>query len=168
MEAKMPTPANGVKSSCDIAEIKRFAILCYPPGSVIELRAPKTRQKTQSGYFSDLDKLAQAAASLSGQCPSICATLNEVKPELLARSSNRLTPYCEITTADQDIISRRKLPIDFDAVRPTGISSNDTEHQAALVKAEECAAYLVTLGFPEDSIIIADSGNGSNSADAAN
>jgi hypothetical protein len=146
--------------TADIAEIKRFLELCFPPGSVIELRAPKTRKKVQSGYFSDFDKLVQAAASFSGQCPGVYVTLNELKPELLARSVNRVTPFCEVTTSDDDVVRRRYVSIDVDATRPPNISSTDAQHEAALRKAQECTEYLITLGFPRDSIIIGDSGNG--------
>jgi putative DNA primase/helicase len=144
----------------DLAEIKRAIALFYKPDDVVEIRAPKTQQKTLSGYFDDHKKLAEAAASISGKSPGTYVVMNEVRTELLARSANRVTPYAETTTADSDIVRRRWLLGDFDAVRPAGISASDAEHGSAIAKAQECAAYLVTLGFPEDSIIIADSGNG--------
>lgn len=46
--------------AADLAEIKRAIALFFRPGGIVELRAPKSRKKTQSGYFSDFDKLAQA------------------------------------------------------------------------------------------------------------
>jgi hypothetical protein len=79
---------------------------------------------------------------------------------LLARSANRLTEYAKHTTADVDIIARRWLLIDFDPVRPVGISSTDPEHEAALGRARVCSDWLRSLGWPAP--ILADSGNGAH------
>lgn len=155
------TPSGTAKAlRCDPAEIRRALSLFFESGDVVELRALNTAKGTQSGYFDDLSKLADAAAQLSGQSPGTYVVLNRITPELLARSVNRVTPYCKVTTADRDIVLRRWLPIDFDAVRPTGVSANDVEHKSALAKARECAAYLATVGFPRNSMLIIDSGNG--------
>jgi hypothetical protein len=120
-----------------LAEIKRALALFFAPGDVVEIRALKTPKKTQSGYFTDHDKLAEAAAALSGQSPGTYVVMNKVRMELLARSANRVTPYAETTTADSDIMRRRWLLVDFDAFRPAGISSSVSEHEAALTRAQE-------------------------------
>src|SRR5438552_866101 len=132
------------------------------PGSVGELRVLNTSEKTVSGYFTDFAKLAAEAARWSGQAPAVYVTLNPIKPELLARASNRAIPYAKITTADNDILKRRWLLIDFDPVRPTGISSTDAEHDAALKRAREVRAWLIEQGVPGNAMILADSGNGAH------
>jgi len=67
----------------------------------------------------------------------------------------------DATTADSDIIRRRWFPIDIDPVRPSGVSSTDEEHQAAIVRAAEIAAYLGReRGWPDP--VMADSGNGAH------
>jgi hypothetical protein len=129
-------------------------------GDVAELRVLNTRRGTVSGYYTDLRKMALAAAHWSGKAPGVYFTLNPVRPDLLARAANRWTEYSRCTTADGDILCRRWLPIDFDPKRPAGISSTETEHQAALERARECRAYLERCGWPRP--LFADSGNGAH------
>ena len=145
------------------AEVIRPALdVVLEPGSVAELRVLKTgNTKTVSGYFNDFDKLAEAGAEWSGQAPGVYITLNPVLPDLLARRFNRAKGWAENTTTDSQIVRRRWLPLDFDPVRPSGISSTGAEHEAALERAEECRVWLVGLGFSPDSLVLADSGNGS-------
>ena len=142
----------------DITEIRRAVSLLLELGYVYEVRA--FGKGTTSGYFDDPEKLAQAAANLSGKVPGVYVTLNPVLPDLLARSANRLSQYARATTSDTQIVKRRWLPIDFDSKRPSGISSTDAEHEAALERAGECREWLRSQGWPEP--IYADSGNGAH------
>ena len=144
----------------DPGYILKTLTLLFRPGQVVELRAPHTRKGTLSGYFDNFDKLADAAAELSGTVPGVYVTLNPVRPELLARSSNRVEAYAKHTTADSDTVTRCWLPIDFDAVRPSGISSTDLERQSAIARAGEARAWLENLGYPKG--IFADSANGAH------
>ncbi len=148
----------------DGTEVIRKALdVVLEPGSVAELRVPNTgNTKTVSGYFDDYDELAEAAAEWSGRAPGVYITLNPVLPALLARRANRAKGYADNLTTDKQIVRRRWLPLDFDAVRPSGISSTNAEHEAALERAEECRDWLVGLGFSLDSLVLADSGNGSH------
>lgn len=127
-------------------------------GEVTELRV-KTSRGTDSGYFNDSRMLAENAADYDGKVPAIYFTLNPVKPDLLARAVNRIR-QAKSTTSDTDIEYRRWLPIDFDPVRPAGISSTDEEHQVALTMAEEVRQFLEEKGWSEP--IFADSGNGAH------
>lgn len=104
--------------------------------------------------------MAACAERFSGRVPAVYFTLNPVVPELLARASNRVIENARATTTDREIVKRRWLPIDFDALRPAGISSTDAEHEAALDKAIECLAFLRQQGWPDP--IYADSGNGAH------
>jgi hypothetical protein len=83
-----------------------------------------------------------------------------VNPALLARSSNKYAVNVKITTSDQDITRRTWLPIDFDPVRPSGVSSTEAEHEAALKRAQQVRAWLREQGWSEP--IYADSGNGAH------
>ena len=105
------------------------------PGGVAELRVLNTNQATISGYFDDTERLVAQAKQWSGKAPGVYVTLNPVDPILLARAVNRLKTYAKHTTSDSDILKRRWLPLDFDPVRPSGISSTDREHDAALNRA---------------------------------
>ena len=134
------------------------------PGKIAEVRA-LADQHTHSGYFSDPDALIRAVEPLDTDTSvlGIYVTLNEVNPALLARRANRIKMRLsrkDATTGDADILRRCWLPIDIDPKRPSGVSSTDEEHGLALAKADEIAAWLASLGFPEP--ISGDSGNGAH------
>lgn len=147
----------------DEREICRTLSLLAPTG-IIELRAPKarlgSRLGTASGYFDNYDAAIKAAIALSGKAPAVYLTLNQPNPALLGRAANRLNPRADQTTTDAEIITRRWLLLDFDPVRPTGISSNEREHSAALECACACREWLTAQGWPLP--IYADSGNGAH------
>ncbi len=149
-------------STFDRADILRSYRLFHSEGDVVELRIPKAgRYKTISGYFDNSSAFADAVVGLADEeFKGYYFTLNEINPDLIARSANTYKKYAEETTADKDIIRRRWLPIDFDVVRPAGISSTDDEHAAALKLAREIKGGLISKGWPENAFILADSGNG--------
>lgn len=142
------------------AIIEHFAPL-WQSGDVREVRilgAAERNNRTDSGYFDSLDKLADAVAVGPYLNSKTYVTINPVKPELLARSANRMTTYAKQTTTDQDVLCRRYLPMDFDPARLAGISSTDAEHEAALQAARDVREWLRGQGWPEPTL--ADSGNG--------
>jgi hypothetical protein len=133
------------------------------PGSVAEIRIMDPYDHkgwTDSGYFNDFEKMASRAAQKSGHAPTVFFTLNPVKPALLARAVNRIEPRADKTTTDAEILRRRWFPVDIDPSRPSGISSTDAEHAAALAKAQEIKAALTAEGWPMP--VAGDSGNGAN------
>ncbi|MDD3091865.1 MAG: hypothetical protein PHG80_09565 [Methanoregulaceae archaeon] len=146
-------------------EIQRALATLFRDGGVVELRA-LTDYLVHSGYFDNLDVLAEKAANLDTlpEVAGIYVTLNTVDPALLSRRANRVKMNLgrkDSTTSDADVVRRRWLPIDLDPVRPSGVSSTDEEHQAAIVRAAEIAAYLgKEQGWPAP--IMADSGNGAH------
>src|ERR1700737_2302092 len=125
-------------------EILRALELLYKEGDVRELRMPKSKWGTVSGYFNNLHKLSTAAAEYSGKVPGVYITLNPVNPQLLARAHNRVERYAKWTTPDDDILQRRWLGIDVDPVRPPGISTKDAEHELALSRTREIRDFLRT------------------------
>lgn len=132
-------------------------------GQVVELRVMNVdgrTNRTDSGYFDNLDALAAAAARYSGRAPAVYMTLNPVHPALLARAANRMREYAKTTTSDNDILHRIWFKVDCDAVRPSDISSTDAEHEAALTRAKQVADWLGGRGWPLP--IFADSGNGAH------
>jgi len=145
-------------------EIQRALAVLFPGTGVVELRA-LADYNTHSGYFDDLAELAEKAGQISrlSDVHGVYVTLNEVNPALLSRRANRVKMKLgrkDATTADADIIRRRWLPIDLDPVRPSGVSSTDEEHDAAIAKAKQIAGFLLTIGFPRP--LLADSGNGAH------
>src|SRR5262249_10407498 len=145
----------------DLVTIHRTLTLLHEPGSVVELRILNAgRNGTVSGYFTDRDKLAASAAQWSGQAPGVYVTLNPCNSDLLARAANHIMMRARHTTADANILHRRWLPVDFHPARPSGISSTDAEHTAALEQAAKCRGWLQEHGWPAP--VSADSGNGAH------
>ncbi len=140
-------------------EIVRALETLFEPGAVVELRALKGAE-TVSGYFDDHKSLAREAHRLDERGFAVYVTLNEVDPALLARAANRARKlYRGIpTTSDNDIERRRWLPLDFDPVRPSGVSATDEEKKAAGARALEVRDHLDGRGWPEP--VVGDSGNG--------
>ncbi len=148
----------------EIGVIRDTLSLLFSDGDVVELRALGDGG-VHSGYFSDFDVLADRARAMDAfrDVSGVYVTLNEVNPALLSRRANRVKHHLsrqDATTADADIVRRRWFPIDFDPVRPSGVSSNGEEHAAALVRAKDVAAWLTERGFPVP--VLADSGNGAH------
>ncbi len=152
----------GTKPRADVTEIKQALDVLFRPGDVVELRALEVGGKVHAGYFNSYGRLANEAARLSGQAAGVYVALNSTNPDLLARAANRMVVGLKNVTQDKDIIRRRWLPIDIDAIRPSGISSTDQEHAAAITVAKAIKEYLTELGFPAGSIFTGDSGNGAH------
>ncbi|NPV61327.1 MAG: hypothetical protein HPY61_01630 [Methanotrichaceae archaeon] len=148
----------------DRSDIARTANAFHVPGGVFELRIPKAgKSKTISGYYDDARAFADAVVGLADdEFPGCYFTINSTKPELLARCANQYKRFAEVTTSDADILARRWLPIDLDPARPSGISSSDTEHDAALEMARKIRGWLIERGWPENAFVLADSGNGAH------
>ncbi|MEI6293780.1 MAG: hypothetical protein WCP36_08850, partial [Methanomicrobiales archaeon] len=144
-------------------QIARALALLFDIGQVVELRA-LFGDATASGYYDDMERLASDVEKVEAAQPQgTYVTLNEANPALLSRRANRTKMRLgkkDATTADADIVQRRWFPIDIDAVRPSGVSSTDAEHTAAITKAGRVAQYLTEEGWPAP--IIADSGNGAH------
>lgn len=137
--------------------------LLHAPGEVFEIRALGGKlRRPLSGYFNDHDKAARAAlACVRRGAEGVYVTLNPVNRALLARADNKvIEAQRNASTADKDITRRRWLLIDLDPARPSGISSTEAEHKAALDKAGEIAAWLTRCNWPAP--VLADSGNGAH------
>jgi hypothetical protein len=133
----MELPIRTTAEKINLSEIKRALSILVKPDDVVELRALYTKQATVSGYFIDHEKMAKAGAALSGGASGIYFTINPVNNALLARAENRTEPYAKHTTSDKDITRRRWFPVDSDPNRPSGISSTNAEHEAAMERANE-------------------------------
>ena len=156
-----------INPKTDISEIKRAIALIHQPGDVVELRAFDENGYTHAGYFDNPTKLADEAARLSNR-PDMAGVYiipNLIHKSLLNRAANHLYndhKKEKKTTADANILKRRWFLIDIDAECAAGISSTDEEHKAALETGCNIKNFLVSIGFPKDSIILADSGNGAH------
>ena len=154
--SKLPSEAGPAQVILDA-----LILLCDPAG-VHEIRMLHTKRGTISGYYDaeHRQKMASLAASCSGKVEAVYITLNPCRPECGLRAMNRYVEYARHTTEDSEVTKRRWLPLDFDPVRPAGISSTDEEHEAALLRARDAREWirekLGVLG------LLADSGNGAH------
>lgn len=144
----------------DEAELRRWLSLRQLPCEIRILNCGKYR--TVSGYYDDINQLVDDVVDIYRQesPPAIYTTIQGIKPDLMARSSNKLTMFAkdDSLTKDHHVVQRHWLPIDFDPQRPTGISSTDEEHAASLEAAKKAREYLTSHYWPQP--ILADSGNG--------
>ncbi len=150
-------------ASFDRNDIVRTFQLFHKPGDVVEVRVPRSRKGVVSGYVKDAESFADAAMWVYHNVEysdGIYFTINQLNPDLLARSANTVQPYVRYSTSDENITRRKLLPIDLDPIRPSGISSTEEEHDAARVLARTIKKDLISKGWPEDSFVVADSGNG--------
>lgn len=140
--------------------------LWFREGDVFEIRVLDAttsewmRPHMESGYF-DYEHIPDAAEAISRlrSYRGAYAMVNPVNPDLLARACNRLRGITrEATTADTDILSRRWLLVDCDPKRVSGVSSSDSEHEAAISMACKIRSGLSASGWPDP--IMLDSGNG--------
>ena len=116
-----------------------------------------------SGWFNDPEAAAKLAVKISENITAegIYTTLNPCKPAIHARAKNRLKASVD-RTADNHIKRLKNLLIDVDADPGgvTGVSSTNTDHEAALEMAQAIQADLLREGWPEP--MPADSGNGAH------
>ena len=152
--------------------IERTWDLLKVDNAIVEVRALDCSSKskawdgwatgTVSGYFDDKGAFTEAVIALdkTSKASGIYASLNPVRPDLLARAVNRLIAISKhgTTTDDSHILARRWLLLDFDPIRPTGISSTQDELKAALAAADHAMADLALHGWPAP--VKACSGNG--------
>ena len=138
--------------------IKAALDIIHEAGEVFEIRIPKTKYGTISGYFDDTTLAASLIAKENGKHQAIYATVNPIQPSLIARNSNRLEYGSTTTSVDAEITKRRWFLVDIDPRRPTGISSTDGELQRADVTATMVIEWLSSIGWPAP--LIAQSGNG--------
>lgn len=150
----------------DLAAAAETFRLFVRDGHVTEVRAldaiaPGDRRLgTYSGYFNKAESFARAVGDIRA-AKGIYFTPNPVNPALLARAANRIKRVDRgACTQDHDILSRCYLLIDADPIRPSGISSTDEEHQAAIARVGDIRVHLNARGWPEP--VVADSGNGAH------
>ena len=133
----------------DASAIANGLGLLIEPGSVHELRALDVSTgngwtATLSGYFNNLELMAKSAAKLTGNAVGLYMSVNPVKPELLARCANRVQRAKKgNSTKDLEILCRRRLLVDIDPVRPSGISATAGQHAAALERAWKVRQWLM-------------------------
>jgi len=140
----------------------------FNSGEVVEIRilnatghldGQRIYRKTLSGYFDNHPDFYKALKLLKKLVYSGCYfTLHVIDPRLIGRAFNRIK-VSDIATSKKDILAYRWLPLDFDPVRPTGISSTDIELRESL-ELRELVVPIVRERYGFSSPVLAMSGNG--------
>jgi len=118
------------------------------------------RRPVVAGWFQNMEKAARLIEDIDKiGAEGIYTTLNPCHPAMLSRACERLEAHVE-RTPDAYIAGLRNLLIDLDPRRPSGVSTSDAEHQAALEIGEAIMADLSRAGWPEP--LVGDSGNGAH------
>lgn len=127
--------------------IRQYVQQLIADAGIVEVRHLPTRR---SGTFDDAGRLVEAVRRYRGFGNLYC-TLNEPAVEAL-------NDFGASALRDADIVRIKRLPFDFDPVRPTGAASTPAQVFAARQAAIRLANDLCKLGFPQP--LIARSGNG--------
>ncbi len=137
------------------------------PGEWIELQVlgEKTRYRERSLFAHvDSSEVAHALLDLAEHfsASGIFCIANVINPAVTTRREPRRWHEAlkGTSTTDRDIIARRVLFIDVDALRPSGTSASDDEQAAAAGVALRVHQRLATLLGSEAALAYAHSGNG--------
>jgi len=137
----------------------------HPPGDCFEIRAIGTahngRKLVDAGFFDSQEVAVEAIQRLvsAKKYEGIYVTINPVDSALLGRAQNRIASG--ITgTADSNVKVLRKLLVDIDPERPSGVSSTDQQHDFSIEHARFIKGVLSADGWPEP--LLGDSGNGAH------
>jgi len=114
---------------------------------------------TVSGYFDDHEAFCKAVKLADrAKHGGIYFTVQVIDPRLIGRAFNRLR-VVDTTTSDNNVIALRWLLLDTDPIRPSGVSSSDSELKQALAVRDGVAEWMTSeMGFAAP--IRAMSGNG--------
>ena len=147
------------ESDADRSDVASFLAALHPDGEVREVRilGQDRYRTTSAGWFDNADDILKAIRAWDGR-ENIYLSLNPVEPALLARANRRIVQRVPSTTSDKDILRRRWLPLDIDPIRPSGISSTDTELAKACEVKDATVGFLDEQGWPDP--LVAMSGNG--------
>jgi hypothetical protein len=108
----------------------------WRPGEIHELRILGSGRGVISGHYDDLEAFARDAARWDGKAKGIYWTINPVDPAQLDDAAlaalNTVREWAKRTTNDEQIGSRRFLPIDIDPVRAKGYERGPATHEEHL------------------------------------
>jgi len=144
----------------DYADTVKTIDAMFDDGDLMELRVIKKNGKIANLFFTNKTELLSAVKihDIDPNVGGIYTIFNKINPE------SRTTSTKPGTTAE-DILYRRKLILDFDAIKPTGTpalsSSTDAEKAETIVRAGDCIEWLHNNGIPQEPLW-GDSGNGTH------
>lgn len=145
----------------DEDEVRKALSIFKPDNQLFEIRILKEgsrRKQISSGYFKDPDKFFEKLDTFDLRQTNIYFSLGYLNEALYSRSQRDTLRQVSQTTSDNEVDGYQWFFVDLDPVRPTGISSSDSELKKAEQKATTVRQYLEDIGFEEP--IVALSGNG--------
>lgn len=142
----------------DKTELRRWWDLFVGDGNFTEVRILGKFQ--YSGYFKDFENLCkQLEPYTEMDDEQIYFVLNKIDESCYARPQcEKFVKSVKVSTSDSDIISRRFIMVDCDAIRKSSVNSSEAEYQFAIQKTRDIFRFLRESGFPDP--IVCASGNG--------
>ena len=132
------------------------ADVLFTGDQVIELRAINAAGGVRWGRYRDRDKLADAATELQRRGFSAYWTINEFRSDI---DVSEKWQSGRGAAADVDIVHRRWLLIDLDAVRSKGKAATDAQLQDVYGKSYVIVKHLTAQGWPQPTLQT-ETGNG--------
>lgn len=142
----------------DKTELRKWWDLFVGDGNFTEVRILGKFQ--YSGYFKDFENLCkQLEPYTEMDDEQIYFVLNKIDESCYARPQcEKFVKSVKVSTSDSDIISRRFIMVDCDAIRKSSVNSSEAEYQFAIQKTRDIFRFLRESGFPDP--IVCASGNG--------
>lgn len=142
-------------------EVRKAIAILQVPGNVFEVRILSgltSRKEAISGYFRDAETMLAKLKTVDLRGRIVYMTLNTIIEDCFAREQSQRFVKNPATTQDTEVTAFRWFFVDFDPVRPAGISSTDAELKKAEELKDTVLDYLRGIGFTEP--VTAMSGNG--------
>jgi hypothetical protein len=119
---------------------------------VIEIRH-HLRGRWESGLFNDVPAAIKA---IDERCEigALYCTLNQPGERPVTNA------FGAAPLKNDDMVYIKRIPFDFDPIRPAGVSSTDVELEAAIEVRNEIVAAMRSLGWPMPALAL--SGNGAH------
>ncbi len=149
---------------CEEAKVQ-LAFLGAADDEVIELQALKVAErgdyKSTRAINVRVRDIAKAFAALPN-AQGIFLVANPIRTQATQRRPHGSWEKLEKgeAVADDDILYRRVMMIDCDAIRPSGTSASDEQKAESSAVADRVFAFLIEAGIADESIARVDSGNG--------
>jgi hypothetical protein len=107
------------------------------------------RKRIISGYFTDVDTLIKQFDTIDHRGTNMYITINKINDDLYARAQHDCFRMTDEDTHDYEVDAYEWLFVDLDPKRISGISSTDSELEAAHVLSDKVYNYMKGLGFNE-------------------
>lgn len=143
----------------DEQEIKKTISVMKPDNQLFEVRVIYGTAPALSGYFTDADTLIDNLKRINKRDCNVYITLNQINDACYSRTQrNEFYKSPKVSTKDNEIDGYDWLMIDLDPDRVTGVSSSESELNAAHQLGNKIYMALKNLGFEKP--LCAESGNG--------